>query len=236
MYARFGKASGTSALAAAMLVGTTISVALLFLGKDVLRQVIAETVLDWLDSRGLRAYGPALENTAHVVWTVAGLLAPAVISAVGLCLVGLVLLRMDWSKVGLGYRPVLVGVGVTVEYLQGLFDSRTRLQGELLAKPFLHKAIEVEGTVKEIAPNYLTFEEHPGLRMLFDKNASERLVVLVPGAWLIVVGEIQSVGPGHVELGHCRISYELTAPPRAGAARQPGRRRRRIKSRSESAW
>lgn len=110
-------------------------------------------------------------------------------------------------------RVIVVGgrtvVNVTPEYLTGLFEGHTVVQGEKLIEAYIGKWMKVSGRVGDIHPNQVTFERaNPFSRyfVVFMYPSAlwlEQLSVLRISDTITVIGRIERVNRIEVHLRDC---------------------------------
>lgn len=112
-----------------------------------------------------------------------------------------------------GERSTRDVVKVTPEYLLGLFRQHTSIQAQRLIQPFLGQRMRVSGVIGDVSAtsNFVSLvfgtDGHldPRLRMYFDLEWADRLAVLPRGTQLTVVGRIDEVSKGGLELEDCEL-------------------------------
>lgn len=106
-------------------------------------------------------------------------------------------------------------VDATPEYLMGLFEGHTDIQGQRLATAYIGKWLRVSGKLHDILSSrptsaLVTFEHKPhkltDLYMYFDgTNSVERISTIRPGTAIAVIGKINRINRITVELQNCEL-------------------------------
>jgi hypothetical protein len=117
---------------------------------------------------------------------------------------------------------VFVGEGITPEYLIGIFQEHTSIQGAKLTAAYLGKWMKVSGSLGNVISStpdraQLTFEraevpladrtwfDFTSLYMQFSKPWMDRLAITKRGAKLTVIGQIERIDNVSMQLKNCEL-------------------------------
>jgi hypothetical protein len=108
-------------------------------------------------------------------------------------------------------EPVILDV--TPEFLYGLYDGRTTVQGDRLAEGYIGKFIQVSGPMHNVSNQFsdgtFNVSMHPGglrsISMEFDEKWFDRLSLFPVNTLIKVRGRIKSLGSYMIMLTNCDI-------------------------------
>jgi hypothetical protein len=113
-------------------------------------------------------------------------------------------------------------VDVTPDYLWGLFEGRTTLQGDALVQPYMGKWMSVEGPMGDMAKagNSLqvtfAYGTHPTMNIVFmhvrAQKWIDRFSVVKLGDHMVALGRIERVSAMYIHLEDCELVSSNTRP------------------------
>jgi hypothetical protein len=127
--------------------------------------------------------------------------------------------RQDWTEMLASDtspdRRVFVAAEVTVDYLTGLYDGRTQVQGDRLADPYIGKWMEISGSIEIMTglgakATTITLSPytvgHRGISvwMMFLTDR-DRLETIPLGGELTALGRIEKVTQDEIKLLECQL-------------------------------
>ncbi len=114
--------------------------------------------------------------------------------------------RVRWEQVtGEGLAKTLLPS--TPDELVKVFEGRTTVQGEQLAKAYEGKWMELSGVVGDVKEDEVDLERRgsAGVYLEFDKKWRNTLAALRRGDPIKVQGQIRYVYTNHMRLHHCEL-------------------------------